>query len=171
MDGSRFSRAMGCISTIRAASNMGLDMRRSRRGRSISRTVTSTDARLADPELVTLKDDQHFFPQNRAVFLYRLDAPPEAIKAVAKLEGKISEAKMMALNSEAEKTKSYAAAAASYFAGDAGAASEKPRARKNPLAALPRLDGAASDDWLPFRSSRRSSSAFRLGLLPAVAGF
>ncbi len=99
----------------------------------------TTDARLADHELVTLEDDQNFFPQNRAVFLYRLDTQPGAVKAIRKLEGKISEAKMMTLNSEAERTKSYAAAAASYFAGDAGAASDKPRASQNPLAALPRL--------------------------------
>src|SRR6185503_20098637 len=52
-----------------------------------------------------------------AVFLYRLGLPESTIAALRKLGGTIDEAKMIRLNSEAERTKDYTRAANLYFAG------------------------------------------------------
>ena len=75
----------------------------------------STDARIAENDLVVLEDDLHFFPQYKAVFLYRLDMDSRAVAAMEKLVGTLDEARMRRLNSEAERTKDYALAAALYF--------------------------------------------------------
>jgi osmoprotectant transport system substrate-binding protein/osmoprotectant transport system permease protein len=75
----------------------------------------STDARIAENDLVVLDDDLHFFPQYKAVFLYRLDMDNRAVAALEKLVGTLDEARMTRLNSEAERTKNYALAAALYF--------------------------------------------------------
>jgi osmoprotectant transport system permease protein len=76
----------------------------------------STDAKIADLNLVTLEDDRRFFPRYDAVFLFRLALPGQAIAALRKLEGTIDEAKMTRFNAEAERTKNYARAASLYFA-------------------------------------------------------
>ena len=75
----------------------------------------STDARIAENDLVALDDDLHFFPQYKAVFLYRLDMDKRAVAALETLAGTIDEARMRRLNFEAERTKNYALAAALYF--------------------------------------------------------
>jgi osmoprotectant transport system permease protein len=75
----------------------------------------STDARIAENDLVVLDDDLHFFPQYQAVFLYRLDMNNRAVAALETLAGTIDEARMTRLNAEAERTKNYALAAALYF--------------------------------------------------------
>ena len=75
----------------------------------------STDARIAENDLVVLDDDLHFFPQYKAVFLYRLDMDTRAVAALETLVGTLDEARMTRLNSEAERTKNYALAAALYF--------------------------------------------------------
>ena len=75
----------------------------------------STDAKIAEYDLVTLEDDLQFFPRYDAVFLYRLSLPGPTINALRKLEGTIDEAKMIRLNAEAERTKNYAQAASLYF--------------------------------------------------------
>ena len=75
----------------------------------------STDARIAENNLVVLDDDLHFFPQYKAVFLYRLDMDRRAVATLETLVGTIDEARMTRLNSEAERTKNYALAAALYF--------------------------------------------------------
>ena len=72
----------------------------------------STDAKIAQNDLVTLVDDLHFFPQYKAVFLYRLDAPSKAIEALRHIEGTLDEQRMRRLNSEAEQMKDYRRAAA-----------------------------------------------------------
>jgi osmoprotectant transport system permease protein len=76
----------------------------------------STDAKIAQYDLVTLQDDLQFFPRYDAVFLYRLVLPASTIAALHKLEGRIDESRMIRLNAEAERTKNYAEAASSYFA-------------------------------------------------------
>jgi len=76
----------------------------------------STDAKIADLNLMTLEDDRRFFPRYDAVFLFRLALPAQAISALRKLEGSLAEAKMTQLNAEAERTKNYARAASLYFA-------------------------------------------------------
>ncbi|RYD88156.1 MAG: amino acid ABC transporter permease, partial [Sphingobacteriales bacterium] len=77
----------------------------------------STDAQIAQFHLVTLKDDLGYFPQYKAVYLYRLDIAPAALQALNSLAGTINETKMVSLNAEADRTKNYAAAAALYFEG------------------------------------------------------
>lgn len=84
----------------------------------------STDAKIAEHDLVTLTDDLGFFPQYKAVFLYRTALSDEAKAALRKLEGTIDEARMIQLNAEAEQTKDYARAANLYFRGASGASAE-----------------------------------------------
>jgi len=74
----------------------------------------STDAKIADYDLVVLADDWQFFPQYKAVFLFRKNTAAAAIAALNKLTGTIDETRMMRLNAEAERTKSYIAAAQLY---------------------------------------------------------
>jgi osmoprotectant transport system permease protein len=75
----------------------------------------STDAKISEYDLIVLEDDQKFFPQYKAVFLFRSTLTGRAIFALRKLEGTIDEAKMISLNAEAERTKNYARAASLYF--------------------------------------------------------
>jgi osmoprotectant transport system permease protein len=75
----------------------------------------STDAKIGDYGLVTLIDDLHFFPQYKAVFLYRKKLSPQAAHALNDLSNSIDEARMIRLNSEAERTKNYTAAAQQFF--------------------------------------------------------
>jgi osmoprotectant transport system substrate-binding protein/osmoprotectant transport system permease protein len=77
----------------------------------------STDAKIGENDLVALEDDLHFFPQYKAVFLYRRDIPPAALSAMRRLEGTIDETSMIRLNVKAERTKNYAQAASLYFGG------------------------------------------------------
>ena len=79
----------------------------------------STDAKIAEYDLVTLEDDLKFFPRYDAVFLYRLSLSPKAVTCLRTLEGKIDEAEMIRLNAEAERTKNYTRGANLYFGGDA----------------------------------------------------
>jgi osmoprotectant transport system permease protein len=79
----------------------------------------STDAKIGSYDLIALADDLQFFPQYKAVFLYRSNLTPAAIGALSKLAGTIDEARMIQLNAEAERTKNYGRAAALYF-GDSG---------------------------------------------------
>jgi Periplasmic glycine betaine/choline-binding (lipo)protein of an ABC-type transport system (osmoprotectant binding protein) len=81
----------------------------------------STDAKIGDYGLVTLIDDLAFFPQYKAVFLYRKTLSPEAAHALNNLSNSIDEARMIRLNSEAERTKNYAAAAQQFFGTSKGA--------------------------------------------------
>jgi osmoprotectant transport system permease protein len=81
----------------------------------------STDAKIGDYGLVTLIDDLGFFPQYKAVFLYRKTLSPEAAHALNDLSNSIDEARMIRLNSEAERTKNYAAAAQQFFGTTEGA--------------------------------------------------
>ncbi len=76
----------------------------------------TTDAEIKKYDLVVLQDDLHFFPLYRAVFLYRLNAPPQAIKAIASLAGKIDEAHMIAMNAVGGESADYAKAASLFFA-------------------------------------------------------
>jgi len=75
----------------------------------------STDAKIAENDLIALEDDLAFFPQYKAVFLYRLSLPAEAVAAIRRLEGKLDEAQMIRLNAEAERMKDYARAADLFF--------------------------------------------------------
>ena len=75
----------------------------------------TTDAQIGEHELAVLTDDLKFFPQYRAVFLYRLDTPAAAVLALRRLEGTLDEARMIRLNEIAERTKRYSSATDWYF--------------------------------------------------------
>jgi osmoprotectant transport system permease protein len=75
----------------------------------------STDAKLAELDLVALADDRHFFPHYEAVFLYRLALDPDALAALESLAGSLDEDRMIQLNAAAERTRDYAAAADLYY--------------------------------------------------------
>jgi osmoprotectant transport system permease protein len=79
----------------------------------------STDAKIAQYDLVVLEDDVEFFPRYDAVFLYRLSLDEKAVAALRGLEGKIDEAMMIKLNAEAERTKDYTQAANLFFGPNA----------------------------------------------------
>jgi len=74
----------------------------------------STDAQIGQFHLATLKDDLSFFPQYKAVYLYRLALPTKAVEALDSLKGTIDEALMIRMNADAEATKDFAHAAAIY---------------------------------------------------------
>lgn len=81
----------------------------------------STDAKIAEYDLIALQDDLGFFPRYEAVLLYRNSLSPATVTALKKLEGTIDEARMVRLNAEAERTRDYSQAAATYFSsGDVG---------------------------------------------------
>jgi len=89
----------------------------------------STDAKIGDYGLVTLIDDLNFFPQYKAVFLYRKTLSPQAARALNDLFNSIDEARMIRLNSEAERTKNYAAAAQQFFGTSERVVSETLRSK------------------------------------------
>jgi osmoprotectant transport system permease protein len=78
----------------------------------------STDAKIAENDLVALVDNLGFFPKYEAVFLFRVSMPGDAISALHKLEGTLDEARVIRLNAEAERTKNYTRAATLYFRDD-----------------------------------------------------
>ena len=88
----------------------------------------STDAALAKNHLVALQDDLNYFPQYKAVFLYRKEMPAAAVAALEKIDGTIDEKRMTSLNAFAEQNKDYADAAAQYFATQPKAANTQPQA-------------------------------------------
>ena len=67
--------------------------------------IYTTDAKIDFLGLRVLNDDQAYFPRYDAVVLYRLDVPlryPQAWAALQKLEGRITEPMMIAMNARAE---------------------------------------------------------------------
>lgn len=67
--------------------------------------IYTTDAKIDHLGLRVLTDDRAYFPRYDAVVLYRLDVPtrwPQAWAALQKLEGRIDERAMIAMNARAE---------------------------------------------------------------------
>ncbi len=67
--------------------------------------IYTTDAKIDHLGLRVLDDDRHYFPRYDAVVLYRLDVPtrlPKAWAALQKLEGRVDEHAMIAMNARAE---------------------------------------------------------------------
>lgn len=65
----------------------------------------STDAEIEHYDLVVLEDDLGYFPDYRAVLVYRADLAaraPEAVEALRRLEGRIGAAAMSAMNAKAK---------------------------------------------------------------------
>jgi osmoprotectant transport system permease protein len=88
--------------------------------------IYSTDAKLDKYGLAVLADDLGFFPRYDAVLLYRAEVPtrfPQAWKAMTRLEGRIDDAAMRAMNARAELEKQdFAAVAAEWLKQGLGAA-------------------------------------------------
>ncbi len=64
----------------------------------------STDAQIEYYHLRVLKDNLHYFPEYKAVLLYRASLKkedPEVLKSILRLEGRISNSEMIKMNAEA----------------------------------------------------------------------
>lgn len=78
----------------------------------------STDAEIDYQHLRVLQDDLHHFPDYQAVFLYRSDLrkrAPGLIETLHRLEGRISQREMIAMNEQAKVNKAPEAQVASAF--------------------------------------------------------
>ena len=67
--------------------------------------IYTTDAKIAHLGLSVLEDDRKYFPRYDALVLYRLEVPqrfPTAWAALQKLQGRIDESAMIAMNGRAE---------------------------------------------------------------------
>ncbi|GAB4561120.1 MAG: glycine betaine ABC transporter substrate-binding protein [Haliangiales bacterium] len=67
--------------------------------------IYSTDAKIDRFDIVTLADDQSFFPNYQAVYVYRADLTervPEIASLLGRLEGKIDEPRAVAMNAQAD---------------------------------------------------------------------
>ena len=86
--------------------------------------IYSTDAQIEKLHLRVLSDDRHFFPAYDAVLLYKADLPrrlPRAWAALATMQGKISNTRMVQMNADAElHHQSFAAIAAQFVSRDMG---------------------------------------------------
>jgi len=68
----------------------------------------TTDAEIAQYDLLALKDDRGFFPAYEAVWLYRADLAerhPGVVEQLRRLEGRISEAQMQRMNAAVQEGK------------------------------------------------------------------
>ena len=82
----------------------------------------ATDAEIKYYDLRLLEDDLHFFPSYQAVILYRSELEseaPEVVAAISRLEGRISESDMIAMNAEAKLERIPESEVASRFLNDA----------------------------------------------------
>ena len=81
----------------------------------------STDPEIEQYHLAVLDDDLHHFPEYQAVYLYRADLRkrlPQVVAALARVEGRIDQRRMIAMNAEAKLHKVPEARVASEFLGD-----------------------------------------------------
>ncbi len=81
----------------------------------------STDADIKYYNLKVLKDDLHYFPEYKAVILYRndlIEKTPKTLKSILRLEGSIPESTMIAMNAEVKINKKSEAEVASKFIED-----------------------------------------------------
>uniref|UniRef100_UPI00403F59A8 ABC transporter permease/substrate-binding protein n=1 Tax=Massilia sp. METH4 TaxID=3123041 RepID=UPI00403F59A8 len=102
--------------------------------------IYSTDAKIARYGLAVLRDDRAYFPRYDAVLLYRLDTAqrfPEAWRAVAGLEGKITERDMIAMNAAAElEGQPFADVARRWLAKQGGNGAAQPEAAPRSLSGV-----------------------------------
>lgn len=81
----------------------------------------STDAKIALNDLKTLRDDLSFFPEYKAVFLYRDDMDPDAARVLEGLAGSFPQREMTRLNALAESRNDFRAAARQFSGTEAPA--------------------------------------------------
>jgi osmoprotectant transport system permease protein len=94
--------------------------------------IYTTDAKIEHLGLTVLADDAGYFPRYDAVLLYRLDVPqrhPAAWAALQKLEGRIGEPQMIAMNARAELQGVAFDTIAQDFLAAAPAAASPPKAK------------------------------------------
>ena len=87
------------------AMDLGLTYRALAEGKVDVIAGNSTDGQIAALDLVVLEDDRHYFPPYRAAVVARahtLEAHPDVGRALAELEGKISDGEMRRLNALAD---------------------------------------------------------------------
>lgn len=88
----------------------------------------TTDAKIRKYDLKALKDDRNFWPDYRAIILYRTKLKrthPQVVSALQKLEGQISEDEMISMNSRVElEGKSTQKVAQSYLEKHLGVSEE-----------------------------------------------
>lgn len=92
--------------------------------------VWSTDAKIAKYDLKVLDDDKNYFPNYDAVILSHRDLParfPKTYLALRRLEGAISQQKMIELNSKVETDGWNFAQTARYFLNRSADPSAKPK--------------------------------------------
>lgn len=80
----------------------------------------STDADIAYYDLAVLEDDLDFFPEYKALFLYRRDLAtraPALLEALAALSGTVSEQEMIAMNARVKLERQSEATSAALFLG------------------------------------------------------
>jgi osmoprotectant transport system permease protein len=94
--------------------------------------IYTTDAKIEHLGLAVLDDDRKYFPRYDALVLYRLDVPkkfPQAWAALQKLQGRIDERAMIAMNAKAElQGQPFDAIAREFLAGKSATAAAHPRA-------------------------------------------
>jgi osmoprotectant transport system permease protein len=85
--------------------------------------IYTTDAKIEHLGLAVLEDDDHYFPRYDALVLHRADVPkkfPQAWAALQKLQGRIDERAMIAMNAKAElQGETFDAIARDFLAGRA----------------------------------------------------
>jgi len=92
----------------------------------------STDAEIALDSLHILRDDRQYFPDYRAVILYRLDVPPEALRLLLSLENRIAQETMTTMNANAKRDKTPESLIATAFLKNTfGAVTHEPPVIKN----------------------------------------
>lgn len=115
--------------------------------------IYTTDARIADLGLVTLQDNENYFPRYDAVLLYRADLPtraPAAWQQIAALEGRIDVTRMIAMNAQAElQGQAFPAIAAGFLASAKPASAPAAQASTAAPLARPSLSSAifGGDFW------------------------
>lgn len=90
--------------------------------------IYTTDAKIDHLGLAVLEDDKAYFPRYDALVLYRLDVPkkfPKAWAALQKLQGRIDERAMIAMNAKAElQGQKFDAIAHDFLAGASASAAK-----------------------------------------------
>jgi osmoprotectant transport system permease protein len=77
----------------------------------------TTDAEIAQFDLQVLEDDRRYFPDYRAVFLYRSDVPAECARALDALAGKVDTRSMIKMNARVKLDRAAEAQVAADFLG------------------------------------------------------
>ena len=130
--------------------------------------IYTTDAKIDFLGLTVLSDDQAYFPRYDAVVLYRLDVPvrhPQAWAALQRLEGRIDEPMMIAMNARAELK----GAAFDVIARDQLAALAQATASSTAAASAPTTDTGARGFWAKLWAPDLARLAQQHLMLVAVA--